>query len=148
MTDKAHVLKSLARTAGGGAATRTATSIPGQPLIDGLGQMHKAYTDYQMLREQEQTKRLAILADRDATLEQIRAQRDVIAQALSASFELRRTGLQAQIQAMDKAIDRGDSEALHVVMEGMVKTIQASPFKSVEDMRQQLSDKNFVLRLK
>lgn len=45
------------------------------------------------LREQEKSETVAaILADRDATIEQIRTQRDVIKQALSEAFELRKTG--------------------------------------------------------
>ena len=49
---------------------------------------------------------------------------------------------------MDKALDSGNVEALHIVMDGMVKTIQSSPFKDIADMREKLSDENFVLRLK
>ena len=116
--------------------------------MEGLGRIHEAHSDYQKLREQEKTKRVAILADRDATIEQIRAQRDVIQQALSEAFELRKTGLQAQIKAMDRALGTGNVEALHIVMDGMVKTIQSSPFKDIAEMREKLSDGNFVLRLK
>ena len=86
--------KSLANTLvhslmgkGGKAAAK---QMPGLPLMEGLGRMHEAHSDYQKLREQEKTKRVAILADRDATIEQIRAQRDVIQQALSEAFELRK----------------------------------------------------------
>lgn len=148
MTKKGDILDVVARTVGGKGAKGVAKPVPGVSLMEGLGRMHQAHSDYQKLREQEQTKRVAILADRDATIEQLRAQRDVIKQALSESFELRKTGLQAQINAMDKAIDSGNVEALHVVMDGMVKTIQSSPFKDMADMREQLSDKSFVLRLK
>lgn len=130
---------------GGKAAAK---QVPGLQLMEGIGRMHEAHSEYQKLREQEKTKRVAILADRDASIEQIRAQRDVIKQALSEAFELRKTGLQAQINAMDKALESGNVEALHIVMDGMVKTIQSSPFKDIADMREKLSDEKFVLRLK
>lgn len=148
MNGKRDAGSAVVRTVVAKGLKQTAQQVPGQLLVDGLHQMHKAYCDYQKLREEEQTKRGAILANRDATLEQIRAQRDVIKQALAASFELRKTGLQAQIQAMDKAIDSGNTEALHVVMDAMVKTIQDSPFKDLAELREQLTDKNFVLSLK
>jgi len=148
MTTKSSIVDVVARTVGGKGAKKIAKQMPGLQLIEGLNRMHQAHSDYQKLREQERTKRVAILADRDASIEQIRAQRDVIKQALADTFELRKTGLQAQIRAMDKAIDSGNVEALHVVMDGMVKTIQSSPFKDIADMREQLSDKDFVLRLK
>lgn len=146
MTKKYEIVDVVARNVSK-PIKQTMKQIPGPSLVDGLGRMYQARSDYQKLREQEKTKRVAILADRDATLEQIRAQRDVIKQALSEAFELRKTGLQAQIRAMDKALESGNVEALHVVMEGMVKTIQSSPFKDVADMREQLSKKDFVLRL-
>lgn len=148
MTKNVGIVDVAARTLGTKGAQSAAKQVPGLSLLEGLGRMHQAHSDYQKLREQEQTKRVAILADRDATLEQIRAQRDVIQQALAEAFELRKTGLQAQINAMDKAIDSGNVEALHVVMDGMVKTIQSTPFKDIADMREQLSGKNFVLQLK
>lgn len=145
---KKNVVDVLVGTVGSKGVKSAAKKIPGLSLMEGLGRIHEAHSDYQKLREQEKTKRVAILADRDATIEQIRAQRDVIQQALSEAFELRKTGLQAQIHAMDKALDSGNVEALHIVMDGMVKTIQSSPFKDIADMREKLSDENFVLRLK
>lgn len=144
MTKKGDIVDVVARTV----SSKGAGGVPGISLMEGLGQMHRAHSDFQKLREQERTKRVAILADRDATIEQIRAQRDVIKQALSEAFELRKTGLQAQIKAMEKAIDKGDLGALNIVMDGMVKTIQNSPFKDIADLHKQLSDESFVLRLK
>lgn len=117
-------------------------------LLDGLMQLKQAHADYQRLREEEKTKRENIRAERDVTIEQIRAQRDIIKQAFSESYELRKTGLQAQIQAMDKAIDSGNTEALHTVLDAMVTTIQSSPFKDIADMKEQLAKNDFVLRLK
>lgn len=148
MTKKGGIVDVVARTVASKGAKGVAKQVPGISLMEGLGQVHRAHSDFQKLREQERTKRIAILADRDASIEQIRAQRDVIKQALSDTFELRKTGLQAQIQAMDKAIDNGDVDALHVVMDGMVKTIQSTPFKDIAEMREQLSSDSFVLRLK
>lgn len=148
MTKKDRIVDVVARTATDKGTKGATQQVPGLQLIEGLKCMYQAHSDYQRLREQEKTKRLAILADRDVTIEQIRAQCDVIKQALSEAFELRKTGLQAQIQAMDQAIDRGNVEALHAVMDAMVKTIQSSPFKDISDMREQLSNENFVLQLK
>lgn len=105
-------------------------------ILDGVAAIHQAQADFKRLREEERTKRVAILADRDASIEQIRAQREVIKQALSEAFELRKTGLQAQIQAMGSAIDSGNLDAFHVVTDSMVRTIQSSPFKVIADMRE------------
>ena len=148
MKKTGSIVDVVARTVGSKGAKSVAKQVPGLSLVEGLGRIHQTHSDYQNLRELEHTKRVAILADRDATIEQIRAQRDVIKQALADAFELRKTGLQAQIHAMDKAIDNGDVDSLHVVMDGMVKTIQSTPFKDMAEMREQLSSDSFVLRLK
>ncbi|WP_157270110.1 hypothetical protein [Azohydromonas aeria] len=128
-------------------AKRAAKAAPLAPLLDGLKEMNKARSDYKKLREQERTKRLAILADRDVSIERLKGQRDVIKQALTETFELRKTGLAAQIRAMDRALDSGNVAALHLVLDAMVKTIQTSPFKDIGEMQQQLRNKDFVLRL-
>ncbi|MGO4659886.1 hypothetical protein AB4Z34_34695 [Ensifer sp. 2YAB10] len=122
--------------------------VPAQTLLDGFSRMHDAYADYQKVREQEKTKRSEILADRDAAIKRICAQRDIVKQALAETFELRKSGLQAQVRAMDKAIDSGNIEALHVIMASMVRTIESSPFKDLADLRNQLSKGDFVLDLK
>lgn len=148
MTKNRDVVDVVAKAASKTGVKAVAGELPVLGILDGVAAMHQAQSDFKRLREEERTKRVAILADRDASIEQIRAQRDVIKQALSDAFELRKTGLQAQIQAMDKAIDGGNLDALHVVMDAMVKTIQSSPFKDLADMREQLSDRDFTLRLK
>lgn len=145
MTAKKNTLEAM-MLAGG--KKMSGKGLPGISLIEAFERVHSAHSDYQKLKQEEKTKRLAILADRDATIEQIRAQRDVIKQALTEAFELRKTGLQAQINAMDKAIDQNNAQALQIVMDSMVKTIQSSPFKDIAEMKEKLSDKDFVLRLK
>lgn len=147
MTTKKNVVDALTVVARKKAGGKMASAIPGAALIEGLERIHAAHSDYHKLREQERTKRVAIIAQKDVSIEKIRAQRDVIKQALSDAFALRKTGLQAQIRAMDKAIDNNDAQALHIILDSMVKTIQSSPFKSIEEMKEKLSDKDFVLRL-
>ncbi|WP_157838893.1 hypothetical protein [Achromobacter sp. DH1f] len=129
-------------------AAKMGKGMPGQVLLEGFDQMYKAFGEYQALHAQEKTKRAQIQADRDVAVKNIRAQRDVVKQAMADTFDLRKTGLQAQIRAMDKAIENGDIEALHVIMDGMVRTLESSPFKDIAQMRDQLSQKDFVFELK
>ncbi|HWK71847.1 MAG TPA: hypothetical protein VNS29_13500 [Burkholderiaceae bacterium] len=121
----------------------------GSPMtvIDSLNSLHQVYADYQKLREQERTKRAAIQAQSSVALEQIRSQRQIIERALTDTFELRKLGLQAQISAMDKALDKGDTEGLHIVLEQISTTIQSSPLKDLAQMRKQLADDTFTLKL-
>ena len=148
MTTRGDRTTAVSRGMAGKAAKAAVKNVPGTSLVEGIERIHQAHVDYQKLLEEERTKRVAILADRDATIEQIRAQRDVIKEALAQTFELRKTGLQAQIRAMDKALDSGNVEALHIVLDGIVKTVQSSPFRDIADMREKFSDQDFVLRLK
>lgn len=147
MTKKGEIIDVLAVEVSGKKTGRSPVPIPGASVADGLFKALETYTAFRTLREQERTKRASIRANRDVALEQIRAHRSIIEQALADSFELRKTGLQAMIRAMDKALDANNAEALNIVLTGMVKTIESSPFKDVADMHQKLSDKNFTLRL-
>ncbi|WP_313697248.1 hypothetical protein [Achromobacter sp.] len=148
MTKRGDLTAAVTHAVSGKVAKGAKKAVPGGSLVDGIQRMHQAHSDYQKLREEERTKRLAILADRDVTIERIRAQHDTIKTALADTFNLRKTGLEAQIRAMDKALESGNVAALHVVLDGMVKTIQSSPFKDIADMREKFSDQDFVLRLK
>ena len=148
MMAKGEIVMTAAKAATKAGTKKVAKSISGASLLDGLKSVHKAHSAYKTLLQQERTKRLAIIAERDVSIERIQAQRDIIKQALADTFELRKTGLNAQIKAMDRALDSGNVHALHVVLDAMVKTIQNSPFKDISDMKQQLENKDFVLRLK
>lgn len=126
---------------------RTGHNASPMNVIDSLNSLRQVYVDYQTIREQERTKRASIKAQSGVALEQIRSQRQIIERALTDTFELRKLGLQAQISAMDKALEKGDVEALHIVMEHISTTIQSSPLKDLADMRTQLADDTFKLKL-
>lgn len=148
MTNGGNLTAAVKRVVAGKAKKGTTKTVPGVSLVEGIQGVHQAHADFQKLREEERTKRLAILVERDVNIERIRAQQDAIKTALADTFNLRKTGLEAMIRAMDEALESGNVDALHVVLDGMVKTIQTSPFKDIADMREKFSDQEFVLRLK
>lgn len=126
---------------------KTIKNVPGTQLLEGLMQVKKAHTEYQVVREQEITKRLEILSSRDISLEKIRAQRDLIKTFVDATFDERKQALTAQIKVLDRALEKGDTATLKFALDAMVNTIKSSPFESIADMRAQLDSKDFVLRL-
>lgn len=68
--------------------------------------------------------------------------------ALKDQFKIRRDGLEATIRALDDALKVGNLDALHLILDTVAKLVEQSPFKDMADMRAQLSEKDFVLRLK
>ena len=124
------------------------SQVPGATTADGLTQMFAVYTDYKRLRETEITNRVVITAEKEVAIEKIRAQRDIFLKVISDSAELRKLSLEAQINAMDKAIAADATAALQIVMDGMVKTLQTSSFKDVADMQKQFASTGFVLKLR
>jgi hypothetical protein len=143
---KAKLITGVTRAA---KAAKGAKAVPAPTLLlDGLQSMYTAYTEYHKIRETEKTARVEIAARKEIALEQIRSQRALMERALKDQFKIRRDGLEATVHALDEALKSGNLDALHMILDTVAKLVEQSPFKDIADMRAQLSDKDFVLRLK
>jgi hypothetical protein len=130
-------------------ASKGTKAVPAPTLLlDGLQSMYTAYTEYHKILETETTARVEIEARKEIALEQIRSQRALMERALKDQFKIRRDGLEATVRALDQALKGGNLDALHMILDTVAKLVEQSPFKDIADMRAQLSDKDFVLRLK
>ncbi len=147
MSVKKDIIDVSVKKISGSGLLKSVKKIPGTQLVDGLLQVQKAHSEYQIIRDQEITKRLEILSDRDISIEKIRAQRDLIQSFVDATFDERKKALKAQIRVLDHALQKGDTAALKFALDSMVSTIKSSPFENIADMRAQLESKDFVLRL-
>jgi hypothetical protein len=103
--------------------------------------------EYLKLAEQEQTKRADISAKRDVALASIQARRDLMTLYLERTFQERAAVLSAQFAALDRAMDKGDDTQVHAALQSLVMVVQSSPFQSIQEMQQALSQKDHVIRL-
>lgn len=124
-----------------------AKGMPATAIFDGISQLNQTRVDYEVVREQEKTKREAIAVHRDVSIEKIRAQRDLMQSAINQTFGERKQVLEAQIHAMDHALNSGNTEVLNKALDGMVSVVKATPFKGMAEIRRELEDDDFVLRM-
>lgn len=147
MTTSAKLIDGAAQVAKIAKGRKGATMSP-TLLLDGLQSMYTVYSDYQKIRETEKSARVEIEARKEVALEQIRSQRAIMERALKDQFKIRRDGLEATIHALDEALKAGNLDALHMILDTVAKLVEQSPFKDIADMRAQLSEKDYVFRLK
>lgn len=116
-------------------------------VFTGASDIVAQVTNYLSLAQQEKTKRADITARRDVALASIQAQRDVIMQAMDRTFQERAAVLQGQLNALEFAVREGNVDIVGLSLQSMIHVIQTSPFKSVGELKQLLSNKDSVLRL-
>ena len=116
-------------------------------LLEAVNEITRHVTAYLTVAQQEDTKRAAIKAHRDVSLAAIQAQRDTIEKLIEKSFSERSQVLQQQFRALDRALTSGRLELAQSALGAMVDLVKSSPFKSVQDMQQAMSGKDFVMRL-
>lgn len=138
----------LARAASSKVLAGTNNIVTPEMLFTGLERMREAVAQYHSIREHEQTKRVDIEAQKEVALERIRSERAIIEQALSSDAMARNTALVGHFNVLDKVLETGNVEALHVVMESLNRTIEKSPLKDLAELQSKLANKDFVFELK
>lgn len=148
------VANTLPATKNGGAGSAgaiTAGTVKGSVdptvVLDGVNQLVSSVTDYLKVAEQEGTKRAAIYAQRDVALAAIQAQRDSVSEMMRHTFQERAAVIQKQFATLDHALATRDLALADAALKGMVGVVQASPFKSIQDMQTAMCAKDFVIRL-
>lgn len=121
-------------------------AIPAE-LVESLNTVVKAAADYGKVVEEEKTKREQILANRDVAIAQIHAQRDVLLSYFQETFRERAKVLDESFRVLDRALEKGDVNAMDKALNIIVNTVKHSPFKDVADMQKKLNDESFVLKL-
>jgi hypothetical protein len=94
-------------------------------------EMARAYRDYQVIREQERTKRRGIEADETVALAEIAAKRELFLEYLTRSFDERSTNFASLFERVDSALEKGDVQALALLTNAIVDLAKSSPFKDL-----------------
>lgn len=118
--------------------------------LDVIRDITAAVTDYKTVKLQEETKRKQISAWESATLENIRAKRDILIIFLERSFDERRDNFGRLFDALDVAMASSDPASVNSVLQGIVLLAQESPFKqlaSLDGVRAFLDDPDASVEL-
>ncbi len=96
-----------------------------------IEEMARAYRDFQVVREQERTKRRGIEADERTALAEIAARRELFLEYLARSFDERSANFTSLFVRLDGALERGDVQSLAVLTNAIVDLAKSSPFKDL-----------------
>lgn len=96
-----------------------------------IEEMARAYRDYQVVREQERTKRREIEADEKQALAEIAGRRELFLEYLTRSFDERSTNFTSLFERVDAALEGGDVQALAILTNAIVDLAKSSPFKDL-----------------
>ena len=93
-----------------------------------------AYTEYQKIAQEEQTKRRDIEAWEKTTIAQIEVQRDSIVHYLERSFDERSENFRSLFRVVDQAIAAGSNEQLALALHSITELAKSSPFKELANL--------------
>lgn len=116
-------------------------------LFESINMVVTAIKEYNIVREQEETKREEIRARRDTAVSAINAQKELLLTYMEHAFGERAAVIERLFASMDQAIAQGDYTLIDRTLGGILTTVQASPFANLADFRRQLQDKNQVLEI-
>lgn len=115
-----------------------------------LQQILAAYTEYQIIAQQEQTKRREIDAWEKATIAEINAKRDVLMEYLDRSFDERAANFRVLFNIVDRAIESGNNEQVAFALHSITEIAKSSPFKeltNVAKVKNALNDPKYEWQL-
>lgn len=103
--------------------------------------------EYLKTRDEQQTRRQAIDAQREVAIERIRAQKDILMEAMRLVFAERAKILEKSFEALDKGLAEGRDSVVHDSLNTIAEVVKSSPFKSIGELQMMLKDPNSVLML-
>lgn len=104
-------------------------------VFDTLGNLGGQLLDLLKSKEENKTERERIRADKEKTLAQIEATKEVLMTFLNRSFDERAIVLKKSFEAMDVAIKNNDIQALACTVQSVTSLAAQSPFTALMDAR-------------
>ena len=107
-----------------------------------FGMLIESWKDYKKTCEIEATKREYIQAQKEVSIERIRAQRSIMQQYLSSVFEERKLVIEGMFDQLDKGLETGNDKLISVAMNTIIATVQTSPLQGAKELFQAIDDNN------
>lgn len=127
-----------------------ASAVSGADALKSLETMVNGTIDYLRLREEEHTKRAKLGAYERTELRKIEAAEAVLKDYFRQAFDERKANVEALFDRYDAAVERGDSDAAHIALSGVVDLAKTSPLADLADLgqiRRALDDEKHVWTL-
>lgn len=111
-----------------------APGIPTQAAQSSFDMLVSSWSEYKKVAEIEGTKRAAISAFKDVKLEQIGAQRAILEQYLTNTFQERATTIHGFFEVLDKGIESGDSALISNAIGAIIDISKQSPLAGAREL--------------
>ena len=97
--------------------------------------------------QEEETKRQAIIANRDVLIARITAEKEAILAYFGHRFAERRAVLDEFFELLRYAVAGGDNHQLTAALTGILGIIQDNPLDDFETFKQQFQDPNYIIEI-
>lgn len=97
--------------------------------------------------KEENTKRIEICAKRDVLVEKIQADRTVLVEFLTRSFEQQGKALDGLFERLDTALAANDPDLVGPILASIVETVKTSPLGDMQTLDQRMKDNTFAFVL-
>lgn len=101
-----------------------------------------AWSEYKKTSEEETTKRVQINAWKEANLAKISAQRSILEQYLTATFNERSDTISALFERLDKGIESGNPDLINATLGGIIEIAKISPLRDALKLVDAVNDSN------
>jgi hypothetical protein len=105
------------------------------------------YLKYAAVAEQEKTRRVQILAERDQAVARLSAQKEIILKYLDETFEERRSVINSAFRQLEGALKADDLTKVDAALTLILGVVKSSPFKNFNDFRRKMADDNFTIEI-
>jgi hypothetical protein len=103
-------------------------------LLSSFNKLGELYIDLEKTKETELTKRVQIQAEKEVTLQQIAAQKELFMTYMEKSFDERRQNFAKFFAVVDNAIETNNMQTLAMGLDSINKLAAQSPFRAIADI--------------
>lgn len=123
------------------------TSFAGKAGLQAIPPTIAGIADYFRTMQVEETKRQAIIANRDVLIERITAERDTLLAYFDHKFAERRAALDEFFELLHQAIASGDNQQLVVALSGILTIIQDNALEDFASFKEKFQNPDYVVEI-
>ena len=123
------------------------TSFAGKAGLQAIPPTIAAIADYFRAMQAEDTKRQAIIANRDVLIERITAEKDTLLAYFDHKFAERRAALDEFFELLRQAIASGDNQQLVAALSGILTIIQDNALEDFASFKEKFQNPDYVVEI-
>lgn len=123
------------------------TSFAGKAGLQAIPPTIAGIADYFRTMQVEETKRQAIIANRDVLIERITAEKDTLLAYFDHKFAERRAALDEFFELLRLAIASGDNQQLVAALSGILTIIQDNVLEDFASFKEKFQNPDYVVEI-